>query len=225
MLWARVRDQWKITSVKRRERPSLPFMHCHLRQMGKRWSVTGETNIRALHNTVRGHGAGLESQRSLAPPSPRGARRTLRQHGRNAARSSASLTLSPLRPERRCGRVRGRQWAGSSPLAGICGPRSGPNLALGFQIHTSKGPGRAPARTPPGLARKCSMYMPCAQLRRLSTRRRAHMADAFIARVEGEYCDRPVRRGAPTAGSLPCCGARRGSWVPAPRVQRRSGAS
>ena len=116
--------------------------------IGRRWSVTGETNIRALHNTVRGHGAGLESQRSLAPPRPRGARRTLRQHSRNAARSSASLTLSPLRPERRCGRVRGRQWAGSSPLAGICGPRSGPNLALGFQIHTSKGPGRAPRSNP-----------------------------------------------------------------------------
>lgn len=104
----------------------------------------------------------------------------------------------------------------------MCSTRSGPNLALGFQIHTSKGPGRAPARTPPGLARKCSMYMPCAQLRRLSTRRRAHMADAFIARVEGEYCDRPVRRGAPTAGSLPCCGARRGELGPrSPRAEKK----
>ena len=142
MLWARVRDQWKITSVKRRERPSLPFMHCHLRQMGKRWSVTGETNIRALHNTVRGHGAGLESQRSLAPPRPRGARRTLRQHGRNAARSYASLTLSPLRPERRCGRVRGRQWAGSNPLC--VAPDRGRISRWGSRSTHPKAPGAPP---------------------------------------------------------------------------------
>lgn len=98
----------------------------------------------------------------------------------------------------------------------MCSTRSGPNLALGFQIHTSKGPGRAPARIPPGLARKCSMYMPCAQLRRLSTGRRAHMADAFIARVEGKYCDHPAHRGTQTAGSLTCCGARGRTGSPLP---------